>query len=347
MNRIAASAGMVSALCVLAGCVSGSNSHPGAAGPGQGQYGSYTQAYTVPWADSPNFSDLTTTLKVNASVNGKDPKAYVVDTGSVGMAVPAADAGETPPDSPDSLTYNSSGVVLHGKWMTLPVSFPVSGTEAARATVPVLVVTSSECLKSGVNSSHCEPNNPPHMLGVGFGRDTTAQASPAYNPLLNLTEMVAGTMRRGYIIGRGGLSLGLTGSDVTGTWTMQSLTNAGPPAVGTHNDWQTPAGGFQVGTGPAQSGTALIDTGIADMIIEDNEPGSPSTGTVAAGTSMTITLGSVSYSFTVGDGGPQTPTSVKHARFTHGAFVNTGRRALGHYDLLFDADGGYLGLRAT
>jgi hypothetical protein len=49
----------------------------------------------------------------------------------------------------------------------------------------------------------------------------------------------------------------------------------------------------------------------------------------------------------VAHSGPQTPTSVNHAKPSHGTFVNTGLRALGHYDLLFDADGGYLGLRAA
>jgi hypothetical protein len=70
------------------------------------------------------------------------------------------------------------------------------------------------------------PGPTPHMLGVGFGRGTRIESSPTYNPFLNLTEMIAGTMRRGYIIGRGGLSLGLTESNFTGTWTMQQLANA-------------------------------------------------------------------------------------------------------------------------
>jgi len=56
-------------------------------------------------------------------------------------------------------------------------------------------------------------------------------------------------------------------------------------------------------------------------------------------------VGELQYSFTVGDGGPQTPIGVHHARAENGAFVNTGLRALGHYDLLFDADSGRLGLR--
>ena len=195
----------------------------------------------------------------------------------------------------------------------------------------------------GVNSGRCT-GVVPHMLGVGFGRGTTAQTSPAYNPLLNLTEMVAGTMRRGYIVGRGGLSLGLTDANAVGPWAMQPLVNAGAPAAGDHNDWLTPSGSFRIGSGPTLTGKALIDTGLLNMIIEDS--GLPASGAVPDGTDMTITVGSVAYTFTVGDGGPQTPTRVDYASASHGTFVNTGLRTLGRYDLLFDADGGYLGLRA-
>jgi hypothetical protein len=231
--------------------------------------------------------------------------------------------------------------------MSFPQAVNANGANvSAQAMVPVLAVTSAICTGPGVNSGKCNPKTLPHMLGVGFGRGTTVQTSPASNPLLNLTEMVAGTMRRGYIIGRGGLSLGLTGSNVTGTWTMQPLTNAGPPAAGTHNDWTTPAGGFQLNSSPTLSGTALIDTGLLNMIIEDSSL-QHSSGPVDNGTRMAITLGSGSYNFNVGDGGPQTPTGVNYATPSHGTYVNTGLRALGHYDLLFDADGGYLGLRAA
>jgi hypothetical protein len=247
------------------------------------------------------------------------------------------------------MLYNSSGLELTGVWATLPMSFPQAvnakgDTMVAIATVPVLAVKYAKCIGKGVNSDKCNPSHIPRMLGVGFGRGTTVQTSPEYNPFLNLTEMAAGTMRRGYIIGRGGLSLGLTDSIVTGAWTMQQLTSAGPPASGSHNDWMTPPGGFQLGSGPKLSGTALVDTGLLDMIVEDDP--SPH-GQVPTGTHITITLGNSSYTFTVGDGGAQTPTIVNHAPATHGTFVNTGLRALGHYDLLFDADGGYLSLRPT
>jgi hypothetical protein len=350
MNKVPGVTALVISSCfLLAGCFSGGGSGPSSTVPKTETYASFTQGYAVPWVDSPDFADLTRTLKVQASINGGPVESYTLDTGSVGTVVPAKEVPNIPPGSPTAtLTYSSSGLKLTGVWATVPVSFPraidaAGANVAAQATVPVLAVNSASCTGSGVNSGKCT-GAIPHMLGVGFGRGTTVQDSPAYNPLLNLTEMVAGTMRRGYIISRAGLSLGLTSSNVATGWSMQSLTNAGAPAAGTHNDWKTPAGGFQVGSGATVSGTALIDTGLLDAIIEDASL--PTSGAVAAGTPITITLGNLSYRFTVGDGGAQTPTSVNYAPATHGTFVNTGLRALGHYDLLFDADGGSLGLRA-
>lgn len=329
--------GALVAIGLLAGCDSATTD----------TYGSFTQSYTVPWVDSPDFANLTRTLKVEVSVNGGTVSPFTVDTGSVGVVVPASEVPNIPAGAPaGSLTYSSSGLQLTGVWVSLPVRFPqavnASGAAVpAQAGVPVLAVTTSKCLGGGVNSHHCT-GAIPHMLGVGFGRG--ANRPPTYNPLLNLTEMAAGTMRRGYIIGRGGLSLGLTAATTTGTWTAQHLVSAGAPAQGPHNDWMTPSGGFQLGSGPALSGKVLIDTGLLDMIVEGE--GLPERGMVPAGTAMTITFGEVHYRFAVGDGGAQTPTGVHHAKAAHGTFVNTGLRALARYDLLYDADAGLLGLRA-
>ena len=359
LGAVKAKLAVVMALSLLSGCSSGAGNSPAATGSSAPPpstttsrtetYGAYTQSYTVPWVDSPDFSNLRRTLKVKASVNAGTVSSYTVDTGSVGTVVPAAEVPDIPAGAPSgSLTYSSSGLKLTGVWATLPISFPqaVSGTGtnvAAQATIPVLAVSAAECTGSGVNSGKCQPHIP-HMLGVGFGRGTTERTAPNHNPFLNLTEMVAGTMRRGYIIGRSGLSLGLTAANVTGGWTMQTLTDAGTPAAGPHHDWMMLAGGFSLGSDKHEA-KVLIDTGLLNMIVEDG--GLPSHGDVPPGTDMTIALGAVSYRFAVDDGGAQTPSRVSYARASHGGFVNTGLRALGHFDLLFDADGGYLGLRAS
>jgi hypothetical protein len=302
----------------------------------------------VPYVGTPNFANLSSLLTVEAQVNGGTVKNYTIDTGSVGVVVPASEVPNIPANSPSgSITYSSSGLQLNGVWATLPMTFPQAvngygGSEVATATVPVLAVTSSSCTGVGPNAGNCT-GAIPHQLGVGFGRGTTVQTSPVYNPFLNLAEMTAGTMRRGYIIQRAGLVLGLTAANVGSSFVTQTLTSAGTPAAGTHNDWVTPTGGFTLGSVMPATGVVLIDTGLTDMILEAS--GEPSSGTVSNGTAMTITIGTQSYSYLVGDGGVQTPTSVNWAIYSTKTFVNTGLRALGHFDLLFDADNGLYGLR--
>jgi len=312
-----------------------------------GTYSSYTQSYAIPWVGSPDFSNLTSTLKVHARINNGTLGSYTIDTGSVGVIVPASEVPNIPANSPaGSITYSSSGLQLTGVWTTMPVVFPdainQSGVNiAASATVPVLAVTSGTCTGSGVNSGSCT-GAIPHMMGIGFGRGTEVEQSPVYNVALNLTEMTAGTMRRGYLIERTGLTLGLTGTNVSSNYGTQALTSAGTPAAGTHNDWTTPSGSFTIGTGAPYTGVVLMDTGLLDMILEGS--GLPSNGSVASGTAMRIDIGAHDYVFTVSDGGKATPTIVDYAIYSHGAFVNTGLRALGHYNLLYDADGGLFGL---
>jgi hypothetical protein len=311
-----------------------------------GPYAAYTQSYTLPWVGSPNFANLSSLLQVQMQVNGGATKNFTIDTGSVGIVVPASEVPAIPPNSPaGSLTYSSSGLKLTGVWATVPVSFPsavASGGASATATamVPVLAVTSSVCTGVGVNAGSCT-GTIPHQLGIGFGRGSSVQASPVYNAALNLTDMANGTMRRGYMVQREGLLLGLTSTNVNPGYGMQTLTSAGTPAAGTHNDWLTPSGGFVIGSGNQLNGIVLMDTGLLDMILEDASL--PSSGPVITGTQMKIVIGSHDYVFVVGDSGSQTPTSVNYA-YPNTTFVNTGLRALGHYDLLYDADGGFFGL---
>ena len=51
------------------------------------------------------------------------------------------------------------------------------------------------------------------------------------------------------------------------------------------------------------------------------------------------------FAFTVGQGDPIAPSQVLVNSPMTKAFVNTGRHALRRYDVLFDADGGWFGLR--
>ncbi|MDE1162920.1 MAG: hypothetical protein PW792_13390 [Acidobacteriaceae bacterium] len=349
----AAQFGGVLFLLAMVGCAAGPLAAGSAASPkvatplvASTYYSDYSEYYKVPWVGSPDFSDLTSTLKVNAEANGGTEASYTVDTGSVGMIVPASEVPDLPSGTAGSITYSSSGLKLTGTWSTVTVSFPDAVNEdgdnvPATATLPVLAVTEGTCLGTGVNSASCT-GAIPHMLGIGFGRGNTLYKSPPYNPALNVTEMVAGTMRRGYLIKRAGLYLGLTAATVGDSFTTQQLTSAGTPVAGTHNDWETPTGGFKIGTGTELTGSVLVDTGLRNMIVEDSSL--PTSGSVTAGTSMTIYIGTHDYIITVGGTGGATPTVVDYATPSNGTFVNTGLRALYHYDVLYDADSGLYGL---
>jgi hypothetical protein len=69
---------------------------------------------------------------------------------------------------------------------------------------------------------------------------------------------------------------------------------------------------------------------------------------VADGTDVTVSLlsGRLQYSFRVGDThNPATPRKVTWVKTQVSRLVNTGLRVFAMYDYLYDADGGYLGLR--
>ncbi|HEY0307069.1 MAG TPA: Calx-beta domain-containing protein [Acidobacteriaceae bacterium] len=330
-----------------------------------GPYTAYSSYYTLPYVGTPSFKALGSTLKVTASIAADithtgTSASYTLDTGSTGVIVPATElAGYTTGNgTPGSLTYSSSGLKLTGYWTNAVITLPNAKNESGAGstvtiTVPVLAVISGTCTGGGVNSGNCT-GTIPHMLGIGFGRGTGTYDSPIYNPFVNLKEMVAGSMRRGYVFTASGIQLGLTnttvpmpapfGSATSNTFTVEQLT-ASNAFSGYAYDWNTSPGSFIYAGTATAVGTILFDTGLTNMILEDVSHASGTT--VPNGTAITINAipGSLSYSFVSGDGGATTPSSVAWASETHGAYVNVGIHFLGKYDYLYDADGGILGLR--
>jgi hypothetical protein len=313
-------------------------------------YSAFRQSYQLPYAQAEDFQHLDKTLKVRAQINGGPVGDFTVDTGSVGIVVGADDVPSIDPHAkPGQLRYSSSGLELHGVWTTATVTFP-DAHGAATAVVPVLAVTSSVCTGSGVNASGCHASDHPkiHMMGVGFGRGE--EAHPEKNPFLNLNEMRAGTMHRGYILTHRGITLGLTAEAVGAGFVWQKLTakavssetKAAQPSL---HDWETASGSFRVETLQSGAGTVLMDTGLTNMMLAI--PDGPR-GDVPDGKTVTIDLlgGKLHYSFKAGDDtDPQTPRRVSWVKASHGIFVNTGLRALASFDYLFDSDGGWLALR--
>jgi hypothetical protein len=314
-------------------------------------YGSFKQSYQLPYAQAVDFQHLDKTLKVRAQINGGPVGEFTVDTGSVGIVVGADDVPNIDPHAKaGELRYSSSGLELHGVWTTATVTFP-DAHGVATAVVPVLAVTSSVCTGSGINASGCHSSDHPkiHMMGVGFGRGE--EGHPEKNPFLNLNDMRAGTMLRGYAITHQGITLGLTAEGVGDGFVWQKLaaktvsseTRAEQPNL---HDWETAPGSFRIESLKSGAGTILMDTGLTNMMLAI--PDGPGKGDVPDGKTVTINLlnGQLHYSFKAADDtNPQTPRRVSWVRASHGIFVNTGLRALAGFDYLFDSDGGWLALR--
>ena len=257
---------------------------------------------------------------------------------------------------PGELTYSSSGVHEKGVWTTVEITFPDVKMPDGRpvvAHVPVLAVTSMDCTGKGVNADHCRVSASapdPHMLGIGFGRaQATAFDAQRKNTFVQLDDMVAGKMRRGYVISPAGIQLGLSAESVGGGWVWQKLSPRDAKVPDDYNgpkDWETAPGTFAVAGKTAPMGSVLIDTGLTNMMLEAE--GAPHDGDLTAGTPVKVYLlgGRFSYDFQVNDvANPATPRKTSWRNPLHGTFVNTGVHALTLFDYCFDSDGGYLGLR--
>ncbi|MDE1163153.1 MAG: hypothetical protein PW792_14615 [Acidobacteriaceae bacterium] len=314
-----------------------------------------TPVVNVPFADDNlNFQKLGS-LHMRLSFNGGPDKRFQVDTGSTGIMVPASmipnyqGKGE-----PGEITYSSSGVHLTGTWETVDVTFEdarMPDGSPVVAHMPVLAVTQKECLALGVNATKCSPGPwGGGMMGVGFGRGKDEDWNTQQrNPWLMLNAMQEGRMRRGYVITPKGVQLGLNAETISGDWKWQKLlprTATVPSSYPGPKDWTTAAGTVEVKGTRLPMGTVLIDTGLTNMML--SSPGAPDSGDVPDGVPIKVWLlgGQLSYEFTTGGmHDPETPRKVSWRKPHETTFVNTGLRAIAHFDYCYDSDGGFLGLK--
>jgi hypothetical protein len=297
------------------------------------------------------------------SFGGRQLRA-VMDTGSTGIAVSATsipDVDRLPSRGPGNITYTSSGRIMQGDWVVTRATITgANGASVTTSPIPVFAVRSIACLD---NARNCTPREDPRhvaMIGVGFGRGGNRDGPPGpdKNPFLNLAGNGSARdgLRRGYIVSREGVQLGLTAADPGDgyttsqlAWDEQRQDWTGAPACIAIND-RTPA-----------CGTALPDTGVTGMFL--SLPASEEQGSVGSrgtdrgpppGAKVTISLapaasapGGASYSFRIGDvSNPLSPTRV--TLVGHGdrpTFVNTGVHLFNGFDYLFDADKGIVGYR--
>jgi len=96
-----------------------------------------------------------------------------MDTGSTGVVVSASAIPgfeQFPKGGPAMLSYTSSGRIMRGVWVTVPVTIAAAnGASFTTRPIPVLAVTSIDCTET---ARSCTPRDDPRyvaMVGVGFG----------------------------------------------------------------------------------------------------------------------------------------------------------------------------------
>ncbi|WP_019906585.1 hypothetical protein [Methylobacterium sp. 77] len=325
------------------------------------RYDAFHQGTFLSYLNAPEKgADMTRSPRLGLSFGG-EVRPVLMDTGSTGIVVSASriPGFEAMPSLPGRLTYSSSGRIMIGRWVTLPVTL-VGRDEASVTTapIPVLAVTRIECTDG---ARDCSPQTMPEhvaMMGVGFGRegDAQSQSTPDTNPLLNLAPDGRSPVRRGYVVTRDGVHVGLTGANTRGDFRVLKL----DPHPDIPGEWQgVPVCITIDGQAPGACGRALVDTGVSVMYLTLPKDGV--SGAVAAdddgrnrflpGTRLGFSFpgqGSApaaAYDIVVGEDSPLAPDKVTLNTRRPEPFVNTGLRFLNGFDVLYDADGGYFGFR--
>lgn len=199
-------------------------------------------------------------------------------------------------------------------------------------------------------------------FGIGFdrtGNGTTPnddQVNQQYNPFLNVSQMLTGGMTAGYVLRQNEVQLGLTGSESGYAYTNLVPTGLARPA-GVVPDWQAPTGSLVFNGTAYGTGQIVIDTGIGSGIM--NLPGLTS---YSPADTLTVNLlnsgGAVSYDVNTDPNNwlnpcgsiDVFPTPIP-GHFTEnqppyaGQFFNTGRNVLNAFDVLYDGQNGFFGLK--
>jgi hypothetical protein len=186
------------------------------------------------------------------------------------------------------------------------------------------------------------------MVGVGFARehDRQSQSTPDKNPLLQVATG-GREQRRGYILTPQGVHVGLTGGNVTGVFHYIKLDRQ-PDTP----DWSpVPACITLNGQTPPACGTMLVDTGVSAMFMTvPSSQAGDARWELPPGTQVAISVGNGErstplYSFEVGGSSLLAPSATHLNVSDARVFVNTSYHLLNGFDVLYDADGGYVGFR--
>jgi hypothetical protein len=325
-----------------------------------GRYDDYNQGVYLPYANAPGpGEDITALPRLRISFGGRSYGA-VMDTGSTGVVVSAdkiPNIASLQSLGAGELTYSSSGRIMIGQWVVTPMTITGGdGTRITTAPIAVLAVIRIACTQ---RARRCTPNEAPRrvsMMGIGFGRRSDAQTGPQKNPFLNIAKLNGDSVngeriRRGYIVTRRGVHVGLTGFLVREASPCAGLARLGSDARLYLGQWrkacrlrQRPDGyrrDRHVPHGAGHSGSGR------------HPHHQRCRATLVAGTKLTISIPAEDspqalYTFAVGDDlNPLAPRKLNLVERSRPPFVNTSVSFLNGFDYLYDADGGFVGLRWT
>lgn len=326
-------------------------------------YAGTSGAVFLPFLNAPaHGAPITARPHLGVSFGGAAQTA-LVDTGSTGVVISASaipNVDQLPSLGPGVLTYTGSGRIARGTWVVTPVT--LSGADGSSVTtrpMPVLAVRELSCI---FISSECRPSrNPRHVavIGVGFARQQAAQpqGTPDHNPFLTVAGMgepgAPGRIRRGYVVTRTGVHVGLDAGLVAGFQFVKLEKSLVYP------DWSAAPACISLGGRASTCGTMLMDTGAGRMFLRvpqdqrqglGSAPGRNGRADLEPGVAVEIRTGApgITYGFTSGDRSdakaPHFVMLVGHDT-PAGPFVNTSMRFLNAFDYLYDADAGYVGFR--
>ncbi|KQO59055.1 M10 family metallopeptidase C-terminal domain-containing protein [Methylobacterium sp. Leaf91] len=280
---------------------------------------------------------------------------FQVDTGSWATVLPQAlveaavgtiDWTKYPQYQKGSLEYSSDGTVESGRWVPLILAFP--DATLPDGSVPTTTVTALVQTDGGSA----------HMLGIGFNTTYATHVvgttlTSANNAVLNLADMKSGEMAHSYMIDSEGMHLGWTIPDQGSDWTVQQLdAAASTPSRGSPQDWLNPTGSVTIDGTVHDDVSFLFDTGTPKAFV--HYPGLASDGRfLPDGRTVSVSVPGahgdpMTYGFTTGDNGAETPPTVHESLATHGpsSFMNTGANFFRDHRYVYDADRGLIGFEA-
>jgi hypothetical protein len=339
-------------------------------GPGHVYLNSSNRLYFGQWVQVP----ITFTGSYYEYANGVQDKIRQASATIPLLVVQAIGASTTPaPGQSSAVTTFGTTIadgtiaITNGTDATQAPIVPNSGGGAVKGTVTIpggywaVYADNTYVDDQGQTQSKLAPVA---NFGVGFDRSgqgtapTTDGTNQNYNAFLNLTEMQAGTMRAGYVMGATGVTLGLDSSVKDFAYTDLQPTGL---TRGTQSppDWQPGTGTLVINNGqPYRSGQVVLDMGYDGGILTLPNV----TGGFPANDTLTVNLlnsstGEVSYKVTPATGRANllNPSGIslfnplgggysENAPPLSQQFFNTGRNAFAGLDYLYDAESGYLGL---